>query len=159
MEARADGTAALRDFPLKPATRLKATNELNAFLPRSHPLREASMPSTQRRTAAQLKKAAPEHGHQTRVQKKKRERPVTKLAISMDISASGLKQGASKRRGRLRKDTTQNEGDTSARSETEESTQKQRTDDEGTETVTTMVNYVAATTRWNSANGRDGQGN
>ena len=30
-------------------------NTSNAFLPRSHPLWEASMPSTQRRTAAQLK--------------------------------------------------------------------------------------------------------
>ena len=36
-----------------------AANKLNAFLPRSHPLWEASMPSTQRRTAAQLKVPEP----------------------------------------------------------------------------------------------------
>jgi len=39
--------------------------------------------------------------------------------------------------------------------ETEGSTQ--RVDDKGQEAVTTMVNYVAATTWWHSANGRDGE--
>ena len=61
-----------------------------------------------------------------------------------------------KGRGRPRKDTAQNdEGGTTARRETEEPTQKQRADYEGQAAVTTMVNYVAAMTWWNSANGRD----
>ena len=48
-----------------------------------------------------------------------------------------------------------NDGDTNARKETEETTQRRKVDEEGQEAVTTMVNYVAATTWWNSANQRD----
>ena len=54
-----------------------------------------------------------------------------------------------------RKDTNQNEGKTTARLETAESTQKQRADDERQETVTKIVNYMEATTWRNSASGRD----
>jgi len=81
-------------------------NTSNAFLPRSHPLWEASMPSTQRRTAAQLKLPEPP---QDRVigpgaEKKKRGRPVTKSATSMDIVESGVKQRVTRGRGRPRKE-------------------------------------------------------
>jgi len=116
------------------------------------------MPSTQRRRTAQLK--VPEPQEDTVIvsgtEKKKRGRPVTKTATSTDIAASGVKQGATRGRGRPRKDTVQNEGGTTARMETEDSAQKQREADEGQETVTTMVNYVA-TTWWNSTNGRDAE--
>ena len=47
--------------------------------------------------------------------------------------------------GRPRKDKAQNEGGTTDRRETEDSTQKQREADEGHEAVTTMVNYVTTT--------------
>jgi hypothetical protein len=48
-----------------------------------------------------------------------------------------------------------NNGDTTTRKETEEMTERRKADEEGQETVTTMVDYVEATTRWNSANQRD----
>ena len=66
-----------------------------------------------------------------------------------------MEQGVTKGRGRPRKVTAQNEGGTTDRRETEDSTQKQREADEGHETVTTMVNYVATTTWWNSTSGRN----
>jgi len=56
-----------------------------------------------------------------------------------------LEKGVTKERGRPRKDTAQNEGGTTDRRETEDSTQKQMEADEEHETVTTMVNYVATT--------------
>ena len=74
-----------------------AANKLNAFLPRSHPLWEASMLSTQRWTAAQLKaRTTPDTviigpGEE----KKKSGKTVTKTASSMDI-ASGLQQGTTR---------------------------------------------------------------
>ena len=46
------------------------------------------------------------------------------------------------------------DGDTTARKETAETTQNRPADEEGQE-VTTMVNYVAATTWWNAVNQRD----
>ena len=73
----------------------------------------------------------------------------------MDITEIGGKQCATRGRGRPRKDTDQDTEHKNARMETEEVTQKQRADDEGQETVTTMVNCVAQTTWWNSANVRD----
>ena len=63
-------------------------------------------------------------------------------------------QGGADGPGKI-KTRTQDTGHKNARMETEEATQKQREDDEGQETVTTMVNYVAPTTWWNSANARD----
>jgi len=66
-----------------------------------------------------------------------------------------VKQGETRGRGRPRKDTAQNEGGTTASRETVATTQRQNADEEGQGEVTTMVNYVAATTWWNSANGRD----
>ena len=48
-----------------------------------------------------------------------------------------------------------NDGDTTAGKQTAESTQRRPADEEGHEAVTTMVNYVAATTWWNAANQRD----
>ena len=41
------------------------------------------------------------------------------------------------------------------RTETEEATKELSADDEGQETVTTMINYVAPTTWWNTAIVRD----
>ena len=70
-----------------------AAKKLNAFLPKSHRLWEASMPSTQRRTAAQLKMPEPQDMFiGPGAGKEKRGRPVTKT--SMDIAVSVLKQGA-----------------------------------------------------------------
>ena len=77
------------------------------------------------------------------VPKKKRGRPVTKPVTGIDIMEIGGKHRATRRRGRPRKDTDQDTGHKNARIETEEATQKQRAEDEGQETVTTMVNYVA----------------
>ena len=57
-----------------------------------------------------------------------------------------MKQGETRGRGRPRKDRASNDGGTTARRETEETTQRQKVDEEGQEAVTTMVNYVAATT-------------
>jgi hypothetical protein len=48
-----------------------------------------------------------------------------------------------------------NDGDTTARQETAETTQNRPANEEGQEAVTTMVNYVVATTWWNVANQRD----
>jgi hypothetical protein len=48
-----------------------------------------------------------------------------------------------------------NDGGTTAIKETEETSERLKADEEGQEAVTTMVNYVAATTWWNSANKRD----
>jgi hypothetical protein len=115
------------------------------------------MPSTHRRTAAQLK--VPEPPQDTVIgpkpEKKKRGRPVTKTAETTDIAAGAVQQGETRGRGRPRKDMARNDGDTTARKETAETTQRRKADEEGQEAVTTMVNYVAATTWWNAANQRD----
>ena len=60
-------------------------------------------------------------------------------------------RGETRGRGRPRKDMVLNDGDTTARKETEETTQRRKAHEEGQEAVTTMVNYVAATTWWNTA--------
>jgi hypothetical protein len=134
-----------------------AAHKLNAFLPRSHPLWEASMPSTQRRTAAQLK--VPEPPQDTvigpRPEKKKRGRPATKKAETTDVATGAVKQGETRGRGRPKKDTALTNGDTTATKETEETTHRRKEDEAEREAVTTMVNYVAATTWWNAANQRD----
>jgi hypothetical protein len=137
-----------------------AANKLNAFLPRYHTLWEVSMPSTQRRTAAQQKGpgTTPRHDHRTKTENQKIGRPVTKTTETTGIATSSVKQGETRVRGRPRKDRAPNDGGTTARRETEETTQRLKADEEGQEAVTTMVNYVAATIGtqwWNSANGRD----
>ena len=132
-----------------------AAHKLNTFLPKSHPLWEASMPKAQRRTAAQWKVPEPPQDGAEKVtvldaEKTKRGRPVTKPATGVDSAEAVGKQKATRGRGRPKKDTHKD-----IVTDQEEVTLIQSANDGGQETVTTMVNYVAPTTWWNPAKEKD----
>jgi len=82
-------------------------------------------------------------------------RPVSKIGERTDIATGAMKQGETRGRGRPRNDMAKNDGDTTTRNETEDTTQRRKADEVEQEAVITMVNYVAATTWWNSANQSD----
>ena len=82
--------------------------------------------------------------------KKKRGRPVTRPAACLDSAEVDGKQQATRGRGRPKKNTHKDVG-----TDQEEVTLIQSAYDGGQETVTTMVNYVAPTTWWKPANGKD----
>jgi len=132
-----------------------AAHKLNAFLPRAHPLWEASMPKAQRRTAAQWKVPEPPQDATKQVtvpgaEKKKRGRPVTKPATGLDSAEVDGKQQATRRRGRPKKNAHKDVG-----TEQEEEALIRSADDGGQETVTTMVNYMAPTTWWKPADEKE----
>lgn len=132
-----------------------AAHKLNAFLPRAHPLWEASMPKAQRRTAAQWKVPEPPQDATEQVtvpgaEKKKRGRPVTKPATGLDSAEVDGKQQATRGRGRPKKNAHKDVG-----TEQEEEALFRSADDGGQETVTTMVNYMAPTTWWKPADEKE----